>query len=761
MSEVPKLLNFMRFSPVLLAVFTASATVGLSTPVWAQSDPALSEPIAQTTIAPLTQQPQAVPAVTAPESSPPEFAQTPAETPPPADPTDPAAPDIPGVPGTPPPGSQTPIEESPNQLQLDITPDGEPTIELPELPTEPPPATAPPAPDTTTPPETPAPDAAPPETPPAAEEPEPRVLVAEVVVSGAEGDLESEVYRVIQTRPGRATTRSQLQEDINAIFETGFFSNVRAVPSDTELGVRVTFEVLPNPVLQRVQVQGNQVLPPTVVDEIFGEQYGSILNLNAFQDGIEALNQWYQTNGYVLAQVVGAPQVTEDGTVTLEVAEGVIEDIQVRFLDEDGEATDEEGNPIEGQTREFIITREFETQPGDVFNQQQVQTDLQRVFGLGIFEDVRVSLDPGQDPRQVDVIVNVIERNTGSIGAGVGFSSASGLFGSVSYQEQNLGGNNQRLGAEIQLGERDFLFDINFTDPWIAGDPYRTSYSVNAFRRESISLIFDGGEDEVELENGDRPRVNRLGGGVSFSRPLQNWLGLEGWRASLGLQYQHVTVTDADGNITPEDEEGNQLSFTDSGVDDLLTVQLAAVNDQRNSASQPTSGSLLRFSTEQSVPVGNGSILLNRLRASYSYYIPVQITNFTEGAQTLAFNVQAGTVLGDLPPYEAFSLGGTDSVRGYDSGDVGSGRSFLQASAEYRFPIFAIVGGAFFVDFGTDLGSGDNVPGDPAGARDKPGSGLGYGLGVRIQSPIGAIRVDYGFNTDGEGQLHFGIGERF
>jgi outer membrane protein insertion porin family len=581
-------------------------------------------------------------------------------------------------------------------------------------------------------------------------------LVSEVAVSGVEGDLQTVVYDAIQTQAGRTTTRSQLQQDINAIFATGYFSNVRAVPEDTPLGVRVTFVVDPNPVLQGVRIQGNQVLPQSVVDQAFASQYGQILNLREFQTGIETINKWYQDNGYVLAQVVGSPQVASDGTVTLEVAEGVIEEIQVRFLNKDGQATDEEGNPIRGRTRDFIITREFESQPGDVFNRNQIQQDLQRAFALGIFEDVRVSLNPGQDPRKVDVVVNVTERNTGSLGAGLGFSSASGLFGTVSYQEQNLGGNNQRLGAEISLGERELLFDLSFTDPWIAGDPYRTSYTVNAFSRRSVSLIFDGGDNEVTLPNGDRPRVRRLGGGVNFSRPAG-----AGWRLSLGGQYQHVTIQDSDGDLSPVDEEGNELSFSGSGADDLFLVQFAAVRDRRNDPVAPTSGSVLRLSTDQSLPFGEGSILLNRLRASYSYYIPVNFTNFKEGPETLAFNVQGGTVLGDLPPYEAFSLGGTDSVRGYDSGELGSGRSFLQATVEYRFPIFAIVGGALFADFGTDLGTADNVPGRPAEIRDKPGSGFGVGVGVRIQSPLGPLRVDYAVNDDGDTRIHFGIGERF
>ena len=157
----------------------------------------------------------------------------------------------------------------------------------------------------------------------------------------------------------------------------------------------------------------------------------------------------------------------------------------------------------------------------------------------------------------------------------------------------------------------------------------------------------------------------------------------------------------------------------------------------------------------------SGSILLNRLRANYSQYFPIDIVPFGGDTEALAFNVQAGTVLGDLPTYEAFILGGSNSVRGFDDGEVGSGRSFFQATAEYRFPIFRIVGGALFFDYGTLLGSDDNVSGSPSVVRELPGSGYGYGVGVRIQSPLGPIRVDYAINDDGDDQIQFGIGEKF
>lgn len=638
--------------------------------------------------------------------------------------------------------------------------------------------TPPVAPPTETPPETPTETPTPPETPttaPPAQAEESRVLVAEVVVQGADRELENLVYNTIRTRPGRSTTRSQLQEDINAVFATGFFADVRAVPQDTPLGVRVTFEVQPNPVFQGVQIQiapetvDKSILPAGVVEEIFAGQYGKTLNLRELQAGVKKINDWYSKNGYDLAQVIGAPQVTPDGRVILVISEGLIEKIQVRYFNVEQE-------PVKGKTREFIITREMRLKAGDIFNRNTAQQDLQRVFGLGLFEDVRLSFSPGSDPREVIVNVDVVEGNTGSLAAGGGISSNAGLFGTVSYQQRNFGGNNQTLGAEVQLGEREFLFDLNFSDPWIATDNFRTSYTVNVFRRQSISLVYDGENSSIRtLNDNDSPRIVRTGGGITFVRPLApDVFTKPKWVLSLGFNYQQVQVQNANGDISPLSAPLNgfgsqQLAFSSSGIDDLLSLNIGAIRDFRDNPLQPTSGSFLRLGLEQTIPVGSGSIFGTRVRGSYSYFIPVRLinsfnlfeTDIFKGQQSLAFNVQAGTVLGDLPPYDAFIVGGSNSVRGYAEGEVGSGRSYFQATAEYRFPIVAIIGGALFVDFGTTVGSQGDVPGQPGIVRDLPGTGLGYGLGVRVQSPVGQIRVDYGFNVDGGSRLHFGIGERF
>jgi outer membrane protein insertion porin family len=140
---------------------------------------------------------------------------------------------------------------------------------------------------------------------------------------------------------------------------------------------------------------------------------------------------------------------------------------------------------------------------------------------------------------------------------------------------------------------------------------------------------------------------------------------------------------------------------------------------------------------------------------------------------TARLTAAGGVQLGDLPPYDAHILGGVNCVRGYDEGAMGTARHWLQLGAELESPQFwQRFSSVAFVDAGSDLNTGQTVVGDPAGTRGKPGKGLGYGIGLRMTSPMGPLRLDYawcdrskwreeGRSTLLHGRLHIGIGTRF
>ncbi|MEH2271475.1 MAG: outer membrane protein assembly factor [Nostoc sp.] len=573
------------------------------------------------------------------------------------------------------------------------------------------------------------------------------VTATEVQVVGANQELQDIIRKVIKTQAGGETSQSQLQKDVTAILDTGLFSNVSVNSFSTQAGLNVVYQVQPV-IVKSLQLSGAKVLTYQVAQQRLQSQIGTTISPAGLQQAVAEINKWYADNGYNLARVLSI-KPSSQGILTVNVAEGLVSDIKFRFVNDEGKTVDSKGNLVGGRTKPDFLQQQLKLKPGEIFQENVVKQDIQQLYRTGLFETVNVVLEG--DATKLDLVYQLKETGARGVNLGGSYNADQGLVGTISYQDQNVGGINDTLGVNVGVSSRDLQFNTKFISPYRTTNPDRFGYTVNGFRSRELSETFD---DKITLANGDKVREGQIGGGVSLQRPIDDW------STSLGLNYTRTSIRDRQGNITPTDAQGNPLSVSGTGVDDLTTVSFTATKDQRDNPLNPTQGSVLSLSTEQSVPIGEGNISLNRLKANYSQYLPVQLFN-SKQPQVFAVNVQAGTVIGNLPPYESFNLGGSNSVRGYDSGEVGSGRSYVLASAEYRFPVLPIVGGVLFADFASDLGSGDTVLGDPAGVRDKPGYGFGYGAGVRLNSPLGLIRADYGINDQGESKVHLGIGQRF
>jgi outer membrane protein insertion porin family len=573
------------------------------------------------------------------------------------------------------------------------------------------------------------------------------VTATDVQIVGVTQELQQIIRKVIKTQSGGETSQSQLQTDIAAILNTGLFISASVNSRVTPGGLNIVYQVQPV-IVRSLQLSGAKVLTYQIVQERFQSQIGSVISPGGLQQAVQQVNKWYADNGYNLGRVLSI-KPSPQGILTLNVAEGLIGDIKFRFVNDDNKTVDNRGKPVGGRTKPDFLRQLLKLKPGQILQQNTVQKDVQQLYSTGLFQNVNVALEG--DATKVDLVYELKEIGARAINLGGSYNADQGLIGTLSYKDQNVGGVNDTLAVNVGVGLRDFQFNSKFISPYRSTNPDRLGYTINAFRNRELSETFD---DEIKLANGDRVREGKIGAGISFQRPIDDW------DTSIGLNYTRTSIRDRQGNITPTDARGNPLSLSGTGIDDLTTVSFVATKDRRDNINNPTQGSLLSLSTEQSVPIGQGNISMNRLRANYSQYTPVNLFN-SKQPQVFALNLQAGTVIGDLPPYETFNLGGSNSVRGYDSGDVGNGRSYVLASAEYRFPIFPIVGGVVFADFASDLGSGNTVLGNPAGVRDKPGFGFGYGAGVRFDSPLGLIRADYGINDQGETKVHLGIGQRF
>ncbi|WP_017327842.1 BamA/TamA family outer membrane protein [Synechococcus sp. PCC 7336] len=329
------------------------------------------------------------------------------------------------------------------------------------------------------------------------------------------------------------------------------------------------------------------------------------------------------------------------------------------------------------------------------------------------------------------------------------------------YVQQGLG-PNQRLLLEL-LGDLDLnavAADLVYSiSP--AGLP--GTFSLNLQSQSNLAGAFENGDTNVSLPSGADPHVNQWGGGLEYFQALTPQFDI-----ASGINYRVVSVRNGvfSNDVFSVDELGNPVTVSDDGIDPLLSVNLAAVLNAVDDRTFPTRGTRLRFSLEQSIPIGDADIEMTQLAANVSQFIPLL---GSENPHILILNAQGGTILNDVPPYAAFSLGGNSTIRGFDTGDAGTSSSFVQATVEYRYPIssFTVFGsdikvrGAVFVDYGDTLGTQGEVIGQPGEARDKDGEGLGYGLGFHFRTAFGLFRLEPALSDNGDFNFHFSVGDRF
>ena len=451
-----------------------------------------------------------------------------------------------------------------------------------------------------------------------------------------------------------------------------------------------------------------------------------------------------------------------------------ITEIVVRFVDQDGKI-------VEGKTKPEIIRQELALQPGDVYRADLAQVGLERVLDLNMVEDASLSLEQIGDSKQVVMAIAVQEKGPLAIAFGLTLppptalqgvvkpttvnalsDAANGFGASVQVGLRNLGGTNQEVSLGVEGGESAFGFNLGYRK-FIRSD---RGFGANFYNQRGVEAEFDDGDPNLNLDNNADPWVHRFGGGVEYFTPLA-----QDWQSAIGVSYQQVTIRDGafTDNLEATDEAGNRLTVNDSGRDEFITLNFATVLDRADDPSFPTRGYKVLFGSDQYFSLGGRDILANRLAANYTQYFPVPLFGFTDGAKTLIFNLQGGTILGDALPYDSFILGGSSLVRGYDASEISTSRSFVQTSLEYRFPLYNLsafnqdlpINGALFIDYASDLGSADAVIGQPAVVRNRPGDGFGYGLGIQTRSPVGLIRTEFALNDQGDSEFIFSVGDRF
>lgn len=550
--------------------------------------------------------------------------------------------------------------------------------------------------------------------------PSPRpARIVDIVVLGTQNVSPEVVYGAIGSRAGELLDQDRVRQDVEQILATGLFADVVVRLQSTEDGVQLIFVVVENPVVRRVEITGNTVIPTEELRAALGVREGAVLNTVDLRAGARAVEKLYQDRGYLLVRVADV-EVTEDGTLRVVVREGTVERVELRGL---------------VRTRPAFVQRLLTVREGEVFNLQRVNRDLQQVFDTGLFENVRAQPQPGSDPDRVLLVIELQERSSREFGFGLGYSPQQGILGSAQFAERNLHGMGRTLVLSYQRNVSSLVGGI--TDSLLSGQPAENivlQYRDPWFGQQGQSLALEL-HDTNQLVNDTTLNLQYFmlleGGSATLSRRLSNELS-----GSLTLRTERTNFTVVQGSspvpLTP-------------GLVHALRAE--ASYDLRDDPRNPRRGARTSASVDYAVRFFGADFEFLKYQAEYVHYWPLW-----EG--TLVGRVRASASSGVLPIQEQYTLGGQASVRGLpvlsDRGNSG-----LVASVEFRLPLVALF---------PDLRDIAAVVFADAGGVSQSGFGFvdnwqfSYGLGVLVNSPIGPIRIDYAIGPDGRAQtwLYFG-----
>ncbi|CAL9058522.1 protein TOC75-3, chloroplastic-like [Musa acuminata AAA Group] len=527
---------------------------------------------------------------------------------------------------------------------------------------------------------------------------------------------------------------------------------------------------------RRIERSRSCLLPVTVRREVLQmlRERGKV-SARLLQRIRDRVQKWYQDEGYACAQVVNFGNLNTK-EVVCEVVEGDITQLDIQFLDK-------LGNLCEGNTHLAVIRRELPRQlrPGHVFNIEAGKQALRNINSLALFSNIEVNPRPDEKNEGgiiVEIKLREMDQKTAEVSTewsivpgrdGRPTLASVQPGGTVSFEHRNINGLNRSIVGSVTSSnllnpQDDLSFKLEYVHPYLDGvtNPRNRTFRTSCFNSRKLSPVFTGGPgvDEVPPVWIDR---------VGFKANITESFTRQS-KFTYGLVMEEITTRDETTSICTHGArvlpsgglsmDGPPTTLSGTGIDRMAFAQANITRDNTKFLNGATVGERDVFQLDQGLGIGSNFPFFNRHQLTLTRFIPLK--NVEEGIgksppPVLVLHGHYGGCVGDLPSYDAFTLGGPYSVRGYNMGELGACRNILELATELRIPV-KNTHVYLFAEHGNDLGSSKDVKGNPTEFFRRAGHGSSYGAGVKL----GMVRAEYAMDhNSGTGAVFFRFGERF
>ena len=567
-------------------------------------------------------------------------------------------------------------------------------------------------------------------------------VVSKVDVKGLEKISREEVLKNVQVKEGDQFIPQQAIDGAQKIFQTGLFASVEpSVDREANNTVAITYIVEENPIVKDIEITGNTLFTEAQLEKALGIKEGEMLNGNLLNPDNNGIVKLYTKEGYTTARIENI-NVSKEGDIKIGLTEGMVDSVIFKKVNSKRENERSSEYRAKLRTKPYIFERSQSVKPGEILEAKNVEATIRDLYRTGIFtsiEPVVTGKENNPNARSVEFLVE--ERPTTTINGSISYGTSVGLVGGIKLADTNFLGRGQEASLNLEASNKgDKTFDISWFDPWIRNTE-RIQAGASVYWRETVDD--DAGPLDVE-------KVKRIGTRWTIGKGLNDKIYVR-----LSARYDHYKEILGSKQIN---DKYNLIAITPS-----------LIYDSRDNSFAPTKGIYSTLTYEK------GDLIKDKRKYDqFEADLRAYHHTFFKDKNVMAYRVVWGSTGSGTPDALRFSVGGAETLRGYEYGKF-EGFNKFHATVENRTQINKTLQFVTFFDIGNAWQKSTVVGGRKINTPDRHNASnfadlkKGVGVGIRLNTPIGPLRFDYGWPLDPEekggqktgGKFYFSFGQTF